>query len=116
MSLIYYRTDDQVVDIFTKPLTEAKIVKLRAMVGLQEAAIMGGRKGKFIPPPESPKQCVDGGVFEKLVHHIYGYLGDNQSTVNSLLFPTNMSSQHSWYLPSQARKVCMVECSSLLML
>jgi hypothetical protein len=32
----------KVVDIFTKPLSEAKFVKLQAMLGLQEAAIMGG--------------------------------------------------------------------------
>jgi len=35
-------TDVQVVDIFTKSLIEAKFVKLRAMLGLQEAAITEG--------------------------------------------------------------------------
>jgi hypothetical protein len=42
VNLVYCRTNDQVVDIFMKPLSEAKFVKLWAMLGLQEVAIMGG--------------------------------------------------------------------------
>jgi uncharacterized protein YlbG (UPF0298 family) len=42
VNLVYCRTDDQVVDIFMKPLSKAKFVKLWAMLGLQEVAIMGG--------------------------------------------------------------------------
>ena len=38
----YYRTDDQVADIFTKALTEAKFSKLRSMLGVQEVVIKGG--------------------------------------------------------------------------
>jgi hypothetical protein len=42
VSLEYCRTKDQVADIFTKPLAEAKFIKLHTMFGLHEAAIMGG--------------------------------------------------------------------------
>eukprot|EP00253_Pinus_taeda_P025844 PITA_25844 len=38
----YFSTDDQVVDIFTKALTEAKFTKLRFMVGVQEVVTKGG--------------------------------------------------------------------------
>eukprot|EP00253_Pinus_taeda_P035259 PITA_35259 len=38
----YYSTDDQVPDIFTKALTEAKFTKLRFMVGVQEVVTKGG--------------------------------------------------------------------------
>ena len=34
VSLVYCRTNDQVVDIFTKPLSEAKFIKFRTMLGL----------------------------------------------------------------------------------
>jgi hypothetical protein len=51
VSLVYCRIDDQIVDIFMKPLTKAKFVKLWAMLGLQEAAIMGGCI-EIISPPE----------------------------------------------------------------
>jgi hypothetical protein len=72
VSLVYCRTDDQVVDIFTKPLSEARFIKLHTMLGLQEAAIMGGCPTDIISPPESPESCVDGGVLEHqvlMVHH-----------------------------------------------
>jgi hypothetical protein len=61
VSLEYCRTNDQVVDIFTKPLVEAIFIKLHTMLGLQEAAIMGGCHNDIISPPESPEMCVDGG-------------------------------------------------------
>eukprot|EP00253_Pinus_taeda_P027449 PITA_27449 len=38
----YCSTDDQVVDIFTKALIEAKFTKLRFMVGVQEVVTKGG--------------------------------------------------------------------------
>eukprot|EP00253_Pinus_taeda_P006428 PITA_06428 len=38
----YCSTDDQVLDIFTKALTEAKFTKLRFMVGVQEVVTKGG--------------------------------------------------------------------------
>ena len=38
----YCRTDDQIADIFTKALTEAKFSKLRSMLGVQEVVIKGG--------------------------------------------------------------------------
>eukprot|EP00253_Pinus_taeda_P006194 PITA_06194 len=40
--LQYCSTDDQVADIFTKALTEAKFTKLRFMVGVQEVVTKGG--------------------------------------------------------------------------
>eukprot|EP00253_Pinus_taeda_P020115 PITA_20115 len=38
----YCSTDDQVADIFTKALTEAKFTELRFMVGVQEVVTKGG--------------------------------------------------------------------------
>eukprot|EP00253_Pinus_taeda_P016509 PITA_16509 len=38
----YCSTDDQVVDIFTKALTEAEFTKLRYMLGVQEVVTKGG--------------------------------------------------------------------------
>eukprot|EP00253_Pinus_taeda_P014314 PITA_14314 len=38
----YCSTDDQVADIFTKALTEAKVTKLRYMLGVQEVVTKGG--------------------------------------------------------------------------
>eukprot|EP00253_Pinus_taeda_P003932 PITA_03932 len=38
----YCSTDDQIADIFTKDLTEAKFTKLRFMVGVQEVVTKGG--------------------------------------------------------------------------
>ena len=38
----YCSTDDQVTDIFTKALTEAKFTKLRFMLGVQEVVTKGG--------------------------------------------------------------------------
>eukprot|EP00253_Pinus_taeda_P026487 PITA_26487 len=38
----YCSTNDQVVDIFTKALTEVKFTKLRFMVGVQEVVTKGG--------------------------------------------------------------------------
>ena len=38
----YCPTDDQVADIFTKALTEAKFTKLRYMLGVQEVVTKGG--------------------------------------------------------------------------
>ncbi len=42
VELVYCRTDYQISYIFMKPLSEAKFVKLRAMLGLQEATNCGG--------------------------------------------------------------------------
>jgi hypothetical protein len=61
------------VYIFTKPLAQAKFIKLHTMLGLQEAAIMGGCCNDIILPPETLELCVDGGgVLEHqllMVHH-----------------------------------------------
>ena len=42
LEMLYFLTDDQVADIFTKSLTEAKFSKLRSMLGVQEFFIKGG--------------------------------------------------------------------------
>jgi hypothetical protein len=45
VNLVYYKIDDQVIDIFTKTLSETKFVQLQAMLGLQATVIMGGGGG-----------------------------------------------------------------------
>ena len=42
LEILYYPTDDQVEDIFTKSLTEVKFYKLRSMLGVQECVLKGG--------------------------------------------------------------------------
>jgi hypothetical protein len=56
ISLEYYRIEDQIVDIFTKPLTEDIFINIYMMLGLHEAAIMGrgGVPSDVISPPEYP--------------------------------------------------------------
>ena len=39
---LYFPTYDQVADIFTKSLTEAKFSKIRFMLGVQECVLKGG--------------------------------------------------------------------------
>jgi hypothetical protein len=59
--LSYCQTNDQVANIFTKSLSEARFIKLHTMLGLQEAAIMGGCPIDVISPPKSTESCGDGG-------------------------------------------------------
>jgi hypothetical protein len=78
VTLVYCITDDHIVDIFTKPLFEAKFVKLCDMIGLKATAIMGGCSTNLISPPKFPNTCDDGGVLEPqvlLVH--FTSIGDN---------------------------------------
>ena len=42
LEMLYCPTDYQVVDIFTKSLTEAKFPKLRSMLEVQECVLKGG--------------------------------------------------------------------------
>ena len=42
IEVLYYPTDDQVADIFSKSLTEAKFSKLWSMLGVQECVLKGG--------------------------------------------------------------------------
>ena len=42
IEVLYFPTDDQVVDIFTKSLTETKLSKLLSMLGVQECVFKGG--------------------------------------------------------------------------
>jgi hypothetical protein len=42
IEVLFFPTEDQVADIFTKSLTEAKISKLCSMLGVQKAVIKGG--------------------------------------------------------------------------
>lgn len=63
VTFAYCRTDDQVVDIFMKPLFKVKFLKLRAMLGIQEATIMWVC-AKVISSLESPEHFSDGEVLE----------------------------------------------------
>jgi hypothetical protein len=42
IEVLFFPTEDQVADIFTKSLTKANFSKLRSMLGVQEAVIKGG--------------------------------------------------------------------------
>ena len=42
LEMLYFPRDDQVVEIFTKYLTEAKFSKLQSMLGVQECVLKGG--------------------------------------------------------------------------
>jgi hypothetical protein len=48
IEVLFFPTEDQVGDIFTKSLTEVKFSKLRSMLGVQEVVINGGYA--LIPP------------------------------------------------------------------
>jgi hypothetical protein len=63
VSLVYCRTDDQVVDIFTKPLSEARFIKLPYDAWASGSCNYGGCPTDVISPPESPESCVDGGCW-----------------------------------------------------
>ena len=54
VSLEYCRTNDPVVDIFTKTLVESQFINLCMMFGIQEAKIMGGYHNDVISPLEYP--------------------------------------------------------------
>ena len=43
LEVLFFPTDDQVVDIFTKSLTEANFSKLRSMLGVHECVLKGDR-------------------------------------------------------------------------
>ena len=53
IEVLYFPTDDQVADIFTKSLTEAKFSKLRSMLGVQECVLRGDRLSCLLPSPNS---------------------------------------------------------------
>ena len=42
LEVLFFPTDDQVADIFTKSLIEANFPKLQYMLGVQEFVIKGG--------------------------------------------------------------------------
>lgn len=63
VNLFYYRTNDQLVDIFMKPLSKEKFIMFRTFLGLSEATIMGGCT-HVISYLEYIKCFVDGGVLE----------------------------------------------------
>jgi hypothetical protein len=42
IEVFFFPTKDQVADIFTKSLTEAKFSKIRSMLGVHEVVIKGG--------------------------------------------------------------------------
>ena len=82
VTLVYCKTNDQIADIFTKPLSKKKkkkFIKFHTFLEIQEVAIMGGCTD-VISPPKYLECCVDGRVLEPqvlLVHHIFGSYGDN---------------------------------------
>jgi hypothetical protein len=42
IEVLFFPTKDQVANIFTKSLTEAKFSKVQSMLGVQEVVIKGG--------------------------------------------------------------------------
>jgi hypothetical protein len=42
IEVLFFPIEDQVADIFTNSLTEAKFSKLRSMLGVQKVVIKGG--------------------------------------------------------------------------
>ena len=42
LEVLFFPTDDQVADIFTKSLTEVNFSKLRSMLGVQKCVLKGG--------------------------------------------------------------------------
>ena len=42
IEVLFFSTEDQAADIFTKSLTEAKFSELRSILGVQEVFIKGG--------------------------------------------------------------------------
>jgi hypothetical protein len=54
VSLEYCRTNDQVLDIFTKHLGETRFINLGMMLGIHEVTIMEGYHNDVISPPKSP--------------------------------------------------------------
>jgi hypothetical protein len=42
IEVLFFSTEDQVADILTKSLTEAKFFKLQSMLGVHEVVIKGG--------------------------------------------------------------------------
>lgn len=70
--------NDQVFDIFTKFLYEAKFIKFQDLLRLQATTIMRGCVD-VIPPPKSTKLYVNGGVSEPIVmmvQHNFRSYGD----------------------------------------
>lgn len=61
--LFYQRNYDQIVDVFTKLVVEAQIMKLQEMLRLQGAILTRGCEN-IIPPLESQNICVDEGVLK----------------------------------------------------
>ena len=59
VSLLQCWIDNQVTDIFTKPLPKYMFLKIWAMLGIREAAIMGCYLEQVISPLKSLESCVD---------------------------------------------------------
>lgn len=60
VSLLYCRTNDQVVDIFMKSVSKTKFIKFHDLLRLQEDSIMGGCVD-VISPLEPLEHCANGG-------------------------------------------------------
>ena len=64
VKIFYCRIDGQIVDFFMNPIPKENFVKLRVILELQEATIMGGCT-KVISIPRYLDHCVDGMVLEQ---------------------------------------------------
>jgi len=71
VTLVCCKIDEQIVDIFTKPLFEANFFWLHNMLRLQEVTIMGGCLVDVIPPLESLELCVDGALLKPQVRMVH---------------------------------------------
>jgi hypothetical protein len=72
VSLLYCKTNDQGDEIFTKPLSKARFIKIHIVLGIKEFLIVGGVPTNVISPTEYIESCVDGAVLEyqvMMVHH-----------------------------------------------
>ena len=72
VSILYCMTNDHVVDIFMKFLSEAKFVKFMSLLELKVATIIGGCT-YVTSPPKYLAHCDDGGGVGT-----YGYVGSTQ--------------------------------------
>ena len=81
--LDYCKIDDQLTDIFTKPLSKMKFIKFHTLFGLQKGTIMGGCIDVILPP-KFPKYCINGGCWNQRLCWFITYL-DLLKIINRLI-------------------------------